>query len=115
MDINIAIDYLGLNRNTYRLTQSVPPHSIIEWGGPDPQPTEDELSQAYNSALVNMQLNKLRQERNFLLSETDWVSSKYYDLGQPVPEEWVAYRQALRDLPANTEDPANPVWPTKPS
>jgi len=25
-----------------------------------------------------------------------------------------AYRQALRDLPANTADPANPVWPTKP-
>jgi hypothetical protein len=25
-----------------------------------------------------------------------------------------AYRQALRDLPANTVDPANPVFPTKP-
>ena len=24
------------------------------------------------------------------------------------------YRQALRDLPANTSDPANPTWPTKP-
>ena len=57
----------------------------------------------------------LRAERNRLLAETDWVSLKYYDLGQPVPTEWTEYRQALRDLPANTEDPANPVWPTKPS
>lgn len=57
----------------------------------------------------------LRNIRNRFLSETDWVSSKYYDLGQPVPTEWVSYRQALRDLPANTEDPANPTWPTKPS
>lgn len=57
---------------------------------------------------------ELRRERNRLLAETDWVSLKYYDLGQPVPTEWTEYRQALRDLPANTEDPANPVWPTKP-
>jgi hypothetical protein len=28
--------------------------------------------------------------------------------------EMQAYRQALRDLPANTVDPANPVFPTKP-
>ena len=27
---------------------------------------------------------------------------------------WATYRQALRDLPANTSDPANPTWPTKP-
>jgi hypothetical protein len=25
------------------------------------------------------------------------------------------YRQALRDLPANTTDPENPVWPTAPN
>ena len=29
--------------------------------------------------------------------------------------EWVTYRKSLRDLPANTSDPANPTWPTKPS
>ncbi|NBP87864.1 MAG: hypothetical protein EBU59_05025, partial [Planctomycetia bacterium] len=29
-------------------------------------------------------------------------------------DEMRDYRQALRDLPANTVDPANPVWPTKP-
>jgi len=27
---------------------------------------------------------------------------------------WMDYRQALRDLPANTTDPANPDWPVKP-
>jgi len=29
-------------------------------------------------------------------------------------EEWKTYRQALRDLPANTSDPLNVTWPTPP-
>jgi len=29
-------------------------------------------------------------------------------------DEQKAYRQALRDLPANTSDPSNLSWPNKP-
>jgi len=47
MDISLCIDHLGLNRNEYRLTQSVPPHSITGWSGPDPQPTQVELEAAW--------------------------------------------------------------------
>ena len=47
MDINHCIEHLGLNRNTYRLTQSVPPHEFIAWDGPDPQPTQEELETAW--------------------------------------------------------------------
>jgi hypothetical protein len=43
MDINYCINRLNLNANFYELTQSVPPHSITNWEGPDPQPTEEEL------------------------------------------------------------------------
>ena len=50
MDINHCIDHLGLNRNTYRLTQSVPPHEFIAWDGPDPQPTQEELEVAWVEA-----------------------------------------------------------------
>ena len=50
MDINHCIDHLGLNRNTYRLTQSNPPHEFISWGGPDPQPTQEELEVAWVEA-----------------------------------------------------------------
>jgi len=50
MDINHCIDHLGLNRNTYRLTQSVPPHEFIGWDGPDPQPTQEELQVAWVEA-----------------------------------------------------------------
>jgi len=54
-----------------------------------------------------------RTIRNRLLAETDWTQSR--DVTLPNDAEWAAYRQALRDLPENTTDPANPVWPTKPA
>ena len=69
--------------------------------------------------LPGLQLEQLRQRRDQLLAETDWVTLKAIDLsndglGIQLPQVWMDYRQALRDLPANTVDPANPVWPVKP-
>ena len=58
------------------------------------------------------QMAAIRRQRNQLLTETDYLGLP--DLGG-FSAEMTAYRQALRDLPANTVDPANPVWPTKPS
>jgi len=52
MDINICVDRLGLNANTYRLTQSPPPHEIIEWLGPDPEPIQEELQAAWDAYLA---------------------------------------------------------------
>ena len=57
------------------------------------------------------QMKELRRHRNQLLTETDYLGLP--DLGG-FSAEMTAYRQALRDLPANTTDPANPVWRTKP-
>jgi len=110
MDINIAIHHLGLNSNRYKLTQSIPPHSIVEWDGPDPQPTESELESAYTAATASAALADLRSKRNQLLTETDYLALA----DSTLTDEMRSYRQALRDLPANTVDPANPVWPVKP-
>ena len=57
------------------------------------------------------QMKELRRQRDQLLTETDYLALA----DSTLTDEMQAYRQALRDLPANTEDPANPVWPTKPS
>lgn len=54
-----------------------------------------------------------RMERNFRLSETDWVVIKYVEAGLPVPQIWVQYRQALRDLPLN-QNFDGLSWPVKP-
>ena len=56
-------------------------------------------------------LQDLREERNRRLAETDYLALSDATLS----EEMRTYRQALRDLPANTSDPANPTWPVKPS
>ena len=53
----------------------------------------------------------LRSKRTQLLSDTDYLALSDATLG----EDMRTYRQALRDLPANTSDPANPTWPVKPS
>tara|TARA_B100001287_G_scaffold203866_1_gene173131 strand:- start:1728 stop:2099 length:372 start_codon:yes stop_codon:yes gene_type:complete len=58
-------------------------------------------------------LDNLRFIRDQLLSETDWTQNP--DVPESTRTKWVSYRQALRDLPANTSDPSNPTWPTKPS
>lgn len=57
----------------------------------------------------------LRAKRNHLLFETDWEIIKHKELGIDIPAALKSYRAALRDLPANTSDPANPTWPVKPS
>jgi len=86
-------------------------------GAFDAEGNQIELDQALVDAAAievaaDFAVSALRRKRNRLLAETDWTQSR--DVTLPNDAEWAAYRQALRDLPANTEDPANPVWPTKP-
>ena len=83
---------------------------LIDTEGTDIRPSRDE----FNTGLRNFKLQELRQERNKRLADADWVTLKAYSTDTPVPDEWKVYMQALRDLPSNTEDPTNPVWPMRP-
>jgi len=77
--------------------------------------TAEEIAEreAYErDVLPGLQWQSLRQRRDQLLAESDWTQSR--DLNLANDTEWIAYRQALRDLPANTADPSNPAWPVKP-
>ena len=92
--------------------------SIICLKGTKPS-FEDVVSKnAELEAAVPMRL--LRIERDRLLATTDWVSARSVDSGIAVSQEWVAYRQALRDLPATAEPKLenetliNVTWPEKP-
>ena len=55
---------------------------------------------------------EIRTQRNVLLSQTDWSQGK--DIPDAISSKYTAYRQALRDLPAQAGFPDNIVWPTKP-
>lgn len=59
------------------------------------------------------QLKSLREERNFLLKETDWMSAS--DL--TMSDNWKTYRQALRDITKTYQsmDAKDFVFPTKPT
>lgn len=57
----------------------------------------------------------LRQKRNEKLAKTDWiVMAPDSNLSEDKKQQWIIYRKELRDLPSNTTDPANPIWPIEP-
>ena len=86
---------------------------VLPDGTYEEQPfTAEDLAEmkAWNDKLPEIELEALRFKRNKLLQETDWMAGSDVTMS----DAWKTYRQALRDLPANTKDPANPTWPTKP-
>ena len=56
----------------------------------------------------------IRRERDARLAACDWTQFPTSPLSPEKKEEWNIYRQALRDLPANTPDPTDVSWPVPP-
>ena len=92
-------------------------YDALIWNDSSSKPTKDELD-AKITALNNAEpIRLLRLERDRLLKETDWRASS----DRVLPESWRAYRQALRDLPANAKpkldengrlDMSSVAWPS---
>lgn len=55
----------------------------------------------------------VRNMRNDKLTECDWVMMPDVAMTNERREEWLAYRQGLRDI-TNQTDPFNITWPVKP-
>jgi hypothetical protein len=77
----------------------------------DAQTVTNDQAQADADALASSWAS-LRTERNALLASSDWT--QYTDSPLDDKADWATYRQELRDLPASTEDPADPTWPEAP-
>mgnify|MGYP005989480327 CR=1 FL=1 len=56
----------------------------------------------------------VREERNALLSQSDWTVMPDSPLSDSDKASWQTYRQALRDVPDQAGFPDNITWPTKP-
>lgn len=56
--------------------------------------------------------NTLRIERNEKLKESDVIMFRHLENNEEVPQDLKDYRQALRDLPQNTLDIENVIWPS---
>jgi hypothetical protein len=55
----------------------------------------------------------IRAQRDYLLQDSDWIVSRSYERGEPVPADWATYRQALRDVTLQEGFPYSVIWPTK--
>lgn len=73
-------------------------HTVIE-------PTQEDID--------NRAYAVLRENRDRLLSASDWTQMPDSPLTNEQKQAWAAYRQSLRDLPA-TVDINNIVYPEKP-
>jgi hypothetical protein len=94
-------------------------HTIVNRNvnGVDIPLTSDELELWLDQQAEIMLANEhgwseFRSKRDFLLSASDWTQVS----DAPVDAKlWSAYRQELRDLPANVSDLTDPIlWPEPP-
>jgi hypothetical protein len=82
----------------------------------DEKPPKEEFEAKLQELIDAQPLKELRTKRNTLLDQTDkYIVADYPHPSPEARQAWLDYRQALRDLPSTTEDPANPVWPPVPS
>ena len=81
---------------------------------PEEEAARDAEEVAEEAAKPARAMANLRTERNALLASNDWTQGNDTPLADGAKTSWAEYRQLLRDLPASTEDPANPTWPEAP-
>ena len=87
------------------------------------KPTEEEIISKINELNTILGWEILRIEKNKLLKETDkYMVLDYPNLSESKKNEWITYRQLLRDLPLNANPSVNEeseliniTWPQQPS
>ena len=60
---------------------------------------------------------RVRNKRNQLLAETDWIVTQAVEKGESVSDSWKTYRESLRNVPninKNIVLEQSIVWPAKP-
>ena len=74
----------------------------------------DRLEEERNRPLTpEEKASTIRQRRDALLSETDYLMMPDYPMSELTRENLKVYRQALRDVPEQPDFPNSVVWPIK--
>ena len=106
-------------------SRSVPLDGVgtITWDNPSASglPTDEQIIAKAKILACDNAVNALRQTRDFLISQSDWMGNQDYNMS----DAWKTYRQALRDITttitdndirfAMADDINHSSWPTKPS
>ena len=114
-----AICELTQNQFTYHLPQ----YNSIQWLTTDHNiPTWVHIQKRMKVIETRKCLEMLRDQRNSLLQECDYMFTSDYPLTHSQKTAWSSYRQQLRDLPQNCQPKLsekmtliNVPWPEKPS
>jgi hypothetical protein len=64
--------------------------------------------------LLANQAQRMRQQRDLLLTACDWTQLADVKLDIKQQSDWRKYRQALRDVPLQNGFPWDVTWPTQP-
>jgi hypothetical protein len=80
----------------------------------DGETTAAEQETAYKAQKDTEQAKSVRDSRDTLLAECDWVAIKAFETGSSVSAQWTAYRQALRDITTQAGFPWTVEWPVQP-
>ncbi len=78
------------------------------------EPTASQISDEVVRLQAAEPLRLLREERNFILSQTDWVVTMHKEKGTNIPAAMKTYRQALRDITDSATSLDDVTWPEKP-
>ncbi len=90
----------------------MPRYKLIENGVVVPLTEAEEAEwTTWESQADERAAEEVRDSRDAKLAATDWRAGS--DL--TMSDEWKAYRQALRDIPAQAGFPNSITWPTEPS
>tara|TARA_B100000902_G_scaffold393798_1_gene448765 strand:- start:585 stop:872 length:288 start_codon:yes stop_codon:yes gene_type:complete len=65
---------------------------------------------AWTDSAADRNLNMLREQRNIILAESDWMSNSDVTM----TDEWKKYRQELRDITKTYKSLEDVKWPTAP-
>lgn len=72
--------------------------------------TEEQAQLAHIEGLKN----EIRVKRDKLLAESDWVVARAFEQNSSVPQEWLEYRQSLRDITELVDGINEVQFPEKP-
>jgi hypothetical protein len=72
----------------------------------------DTKKAVWDASADSRKATEVRSERNAKLASTDWTQT--VDAPQATKDKYATYRQALRDVPAQSGFPNTIEWPTQP-
>lgn len=105
-----------IRQELYEVAKNTPIYNNV---GESIERTEEEILESIDTQ-INFEKNheikwlELRNERNKKLSWCDWTQLSDAPITEELKSEWASYRQALRDLPSNTEFPGYVDFPLYP-